>query len=151
MAITGTAQFNAVIGIALSKAIAEVIDKAYEELKRIIESNVYGAGTGMGSHTIPDAWRHETFGLAGELSFEPAWLMLAPSRWIHGSAYDDNWRDVRDVILNIIEGGYNAYNARATNAPIPARPFWDEFLASVDAQLDGWVRSALAAQGLMVV
>lgn len=148
--ISSTGEFHAVIGAAVSRAIADVIDKAYEELKRIIESNIYGAGTGMGSHTIPDAWRHEAFGLAGELTFEPSMLPVDAGSWIHASAYDPRFPDMRSVILDIIQGGYRAYNAK-TGKPIGARPFWDEFMASVDAQLDGWVRSALAAQGLMVV
>ena len=77
-------------------------------------------------------------------------LAHAPDAWVHGSAYDPKWEDTREIILDIIQGGYRAYNAK-TGKPIGARPFWDEFMASVDAQLDGWVRSALAAQGLMVV
>ena len=149
--IGSTGEFHAVIGAAVSRAIADVIDKAYEELKRIIESNIYSSSSSVASHTIPDAWRHEAFGLAGELTFEPSMLAHDPDAWVHGSAYDQKrWADTREIILDIIQGGYRAYNAK-TGMPIGARPFWDEFLASVDAQIDGWVRSALAAQGLMVV
>ena len=148
--ISSTGDFDIIIGLAVSKAIHEVIDKMFDELEKAIETNVYGAGTGMGSHSLIKGWRKEAHGLDGLIEFEPAWLPIAPSRWIHGSAYDDDWRDVRDIILDIIQGGYRAYNAH-TGVEIGERPFWDKFIAKVDANFDNWVRTALIHQGLPVV
>jgi hypothetical protein len=148
--ISSTGDFDIVIGLAVSKAIDEVIDKMFNELQNAINSDVYGAGTSMATGTLVDAWRHEAHGLNGLIEFEPAWLPIAPSDWIHGSAYDDSWRDVRDIILDIIQGGYRAYNAH-TGVEIGARPFWDKFIAKVDANFDNWVRTALIHQGLPVV
>ena len=149
--INSTAEFHVIVGAAVTRAIADVIDMAYEELKRIIETNIYSSSGAIASHTIPDAWRCEAYALAGELTFQPSMLAHNPDEWVHGSAYDqENWEDTREIILDIIQGGYRAYNAK-TGVSIGARPFWDEFLASVDAHLDGWVHSALSAQGLVAV
>ena len=149
--ISSTAEFHAVIGAAVSAALNEVIDKAYEELQKIIQSDIYGAysptdySRTMGLLT---SWRKQAGGLDAELWFEPAMLALNPSAWQHGSKYDGG--DTRAAILDILEGGYNAMNAH-TGKPIPSRPAWQRFLSSVDAKLDGWVRAALAHQGLEVV
>jgi hypothetical protein len=148
--IRSTEDFNIIIGLAVSKAIHEVIDKMFNELEKTIEKNVYGAGTGMGSHSLIEGWRKEAHGLDGLIEFEPAWLPLAPSKWIHGSAYDNAWRDVRDIILDIIQGGYRAYNAH-TGIEISDSPFWNEFIAKVDARFDKWAKAALRRQGLKVV
>lgn len=148
--ITSSQAFNAVIGLAVSKAIAEVIDKMFDELQKEIQLDIYAYSTGMSTGSLVEGWRHEAHGLVGRIQFEPALLPIAPSRWIHGSAYDDNWRDVRDLILDIIQGGYRAYNAK-TGSPIAPRPFWDKYLAKVDANFDAWVRAALLHQGLPVV
>jgi hypothetical protein len=77
-------------------------------------------------------------------------LPVAPESWIHGSQYDPRFPDVRGAILDIIQEGYGAYNNK-TGHPIGARPFWDEFVAKVNANFDGWMRAALIAQGLPVV
>ena len=149
--ISSTAEFHAVIGAAVSAAFQEVIDKAYKELQKIIQSDIYGAysptdyARTMGLLT---SWRKQVGGLDAELWFDPARLPLNPAAWQHGSKYDGG--DTRAAILDIIEGGYRAMNAN-TGKPIPSRPAWQRFLSLVDANLDSWMRAALAHQGLEVV
>ena len=149
--IDSTAEFHAVIGAAVSAALSEVIDKAYEELQKVIQSDIYGAysptdySRTMGLLT---SWQRQAGGLDAELWFDPSRLPLNPSAWQHGSKYDGG--DTRAAILDIIEGGYRAMNAN-TGKPIPSRPAWQRFMQVVNAELDGWVRAALAHQGLPVV
>lgn len=151
MMIDSTAEFHAVIGAAVSAALSEVIEKAYEKLQTEIQTDIYGAyspsdyNRTMGLLT---AWRKQVGGLDAELWFDPPQLPLNPANWQHGSKYDGG--DMRSVILDILAGGYRAYNAN-TGKPIPARPMWDKFLAHVDGELDGWIRSALRHQGLVVI
>ena len=153
MAISSDIEFYAIIGKAVSKAIQEVIDKCFDELQDYIERNVYAKGSGtIASGTLKSAWKHEANGLYGNLEFDPSMLAHNPSAWVHGSAYDPRpeWQDTRDIIIDIVQGGYRAYNAKV-GAPVPPRRFWDEYLAYVDSKFDKWFRSALRHQGLVVV
>jgi hypothetical protein len=146
----GGGAFAAMVTAPFSAAIQDVIDKMFDELQSTINSNVYGAGTSMATGTLVDAWRHEAHGLWGTLQFDPSMLPVAPESWVHGSQYDPRFPDVRAMILDIIQGGYRAYNAKS-GMPIGARPFWEEYVAKVNANFDGWMRAALIAQGLPVV
>ena len=150
--ISSTAEFNMIIGSAVTRAFEDVIDKAYRELQRHVLSDIYSAyypthyiGSGM---PLVDSWKREVRFLAGELYFEPSMLPHDPSNWIHGSQYDGG--DTRGAILDIIAGGYGAFN-NITGKSIPARPMWDKFMADCDAKIDGWIREALIKQGLPVV
>ena len=153
MAISSDAEFYLVIGKAVGNAIDEVIEKCFMELQNHIERNVYAKGSGtVASGTLVDAWKREAKGLLGTLEFEPSMLAHNPSAWVHGSAYDPRpeWQDTRDIIIDIVQGGYRAYNAK-TGSPVPPRRFWDEYLAYVDSRFEKWFRSALRHQGLVVV
>ena len=149
--IDSTAEFHAVIGAAVSMAFVEVINKAYEELQKQIQSVVDGGYSPSDygrTEGLLIAWRKQVGGLDAEMYFDPPRLPLSPANWQHGSKYDGG--DMRSAIIDIISSGYNAFNAN-TGKPIPARPFWDKFMASCDANIDKWIRQALRHQGLMVI
>lgn len=150
MAIHSDPEFYVVIGAAVSKAIGEVIEKIFNELQSSIESDIYGAYSSEDySRTMGllDSWRREVHGLFGELEFEPSILASDPEGFHHNSPY--GW-DVRDQIIDILEGGYRAYNAKK-GKPIPSRPMWNEFMSKVNTNFDRWMRTALRMQGLAVI
>ena len=150
IAISSDAEFYVVIGKAVSKAIDEVIEKVYSELQQEIERDIYGAYSPQDydrSKGLLDAWKHEARGLFGDVEFQPSMLTPNPAEFHYSSPYG---RTVTEDILDILEGGYGAYNYNK-GKPIPARPMWDEFLAKVDSKIDKWVRAALRRQGLVVI
>lgn len=149
--------FHMIVGIAVTNAMHEVLEKCYEELQKEIQMDVYDAYSPESysrTEGLLDSWKREWSRLSTELRFEPSLLPIAPTRWQHGSLYDDGtgkgYTDVRDVLIDIIAGGYRAYNAH-TGRPIGGRPFWDKYVAKVNANLDNWMKSALAHQGLAVI
>ena len=148
--ISSDAEFYVIIGKAVSKAINDVLDKIFKELRQEIEREIYSANSPQDygrSHALPDAWEVTTRGLFGLLEFRPDMLPSDPSSFQHNSPY--GW-DVRSVIFDILEGGYRAYNAKTGRFIFP-RPMWDNFLQKVDGKIDRWVRAALRAQGLVVI
>lgn len=148
--MAGGGVFAAMVTAAFSAAIQDVIDKMFDELQNEIEAKVYSSTGEIATHTLVDAWRHEAHGLWGTLQFDPSMLPVAPESWVHGSQYDARFPDMRALILDIVQGGYKAYNAK-TGIDIGGRPFWDTYVAKVNANFDGWMRAALIAQGLPVV
>ena len=144
-----TAEFNAAVGGAVTRAIKDVIERCYQELQVEIQNDIYAAYSPEDyerSYGLLTSWQRIVGMLSGELKFEPS--MLPIGGWTHTSLYDGG--DTRAVILDILEAGYRAYNAK-TGKPIPARPMWDKFIAKVDANFDSWMRAALRKQGLIVV
>ena len=149
VAIRSDAEFHAVIGKAVSKAIDEVIERIFAELQDEIRRDIYGAYTPKDydrTEGLLEAWKHETSGLFGNIEFQPDMLPVNPSAFQHDSPY--GW-DVRAEIFDILEGGYRAYNAK-TGKPIAPRPWWDDFLAKIDSKIDRWIIIALRRQGLVL-
>lgn len=147
--MSSSAEFQAVIGNAVTKAIEDVIERCYVELQKEVQRDIYSAYSPTDyqrSYGLLNSWQKTSGMLFGELKFEPS--MLPIGGWTHTSLYDGG--DTRAVILDILEGGYRAYNAK-TGKPIPARPMWDKFIAKVDAKFEKWMRAALRRQGLQVV
>lgn len=147
-----SADFQAVMGIAVTNAMYEVLERCYRELQKEIQQDIYSAYSPQDYARTGDlltAWKREWHRLSTELSFDPRLMTLNPSNWQHGSLYD-GYTDVRDVLIDILAGGYRAYNAHK-GKPIPARPMWDKFIAKVDAHFYKWMRAALRRQGLTVV
>jgi hypothetical protein len=149
--ITNDGMLHAILSAAIRGALKEVIDKMFEELQKCIARDVYGSGFGdIATGELINSWKHESYGMFATLQFDPSMLPNDPDSWIHGSQYDSAWRDTRALILDIIQGGYRAYNAH-TGMEVAGRPFWDDYLALVDANYDDWVRAALKHQGLDVI
>ena len=149
VAIRSDAEFYAVIGKAVSKAIDEVIERVFSALQDEIRRDIYGTYTPKDydrTEGLLEAWKHETSGLFGNIEFQPSMLPVNPNAFQHSSPY--GW-DVRGEIFDILEGGYRAYNAK-TGKPIPPRPMWDDFLAKIDSKIDRWVQIALRRQGLVL-
>ena len=149
VAIRSDAEFYAVIGKAVSRAIDEVIERIFAELQKEIERDIYGAYTPKDydrTEGLLEAWKHETNGLFGNIEFQPSMLPVNPNAFQHSSPY--GW-DVRGEIFDILEGGYRAYNAK-TGKPIPPRPMWDDFLTKIDSKIDRWIKAALRRQGLVL-
>lgn len=148
--ISSDAEFYIVIGDAVGDAIEEVIQTISNELQKAIERDIYGAYSPEDydrTSELLTSWETQARGLFGSIEFKPEMLSSDPSGFHHNSPY--GW-DVRSEILDILEGGYNAYNAK-TGRPIPSRPMWDEFIAKVDSKFDRWMRTALRRQGLDVI
>ena len=148
--MSSDAEFYIVMSKVVSKAINDVLDKIFKELRQEIERDIYNAYSPQDydrSGALPDAWEVTTRGLFGLLEFRPDMLPSSPAAFQHNSPY--GW-DVRAEIFDILEGGYNAYNAK-TGKPIMGRPMWDNFLQKVDSKIDKWVRAALRKQGLVVI
>ena len=149
--INSDSMLHAVLSAAIRGALKEVIDKMFEELQRCISRDVYGSGFGnIATGELINSWKHESYGMVAKLIFDPSMLPHDPDNWVHGSQYDPAWRDTRALILDIIQGGYRAYNAH-TGMQVGGRPFWDDYVALVDANYDNWVREALVHQGLDVI
>ena len=149
VAIRSDAEFHAMIGKAVSKAIDEVIERVFSALQDEIRRDIYGAYTPKDydrTEGLLEAWKHETSGLFGNIEFQPDMLPVNPSAFQHDSPY--GW-DVRAEIFDILEGGYRAYNAK-TGKPIAPRPWWDDFLAKIDSKIDRWIIIALRRQGLVL-
>ena len=149
VAIRSDAEFHAVIGKAVSRAIDEVIERIFAELQDEIRRDIYGAYTPQDydrTEGLLEAWKHETSGLFGNIEFQPDMLPVNPNAFQHSSPY--GW-DVRGEIFDILEGGYRAYNAK-TGKPIPPRPMWDDFLTKIDSKIDRWIKAALRRQGLVL-
>ena len=149
VAIRSDAEFHAMIGKAVSKAIDEVIERVFSALQDEIRRDIYGAYTPQDydrTEGLLEAWKHETRGLFGNIEFQPS--MLEPDK--EGFHYDSpyGW-DVRDQIFDILEKGYGAYNYH-TGKPIPPRPMWEDFLAKIDSKIDRWIQIALRRQGLVL-
>lgn len=144
--ITSDAALQAVLRLAISHAIDDVFTWAERELIKTI----YEVGASTGGGGLEVAWVKEVHGMFGQLRHDPNLMTLQASVGKHGSPYDDSWRDVRDIFANIIEGGYNAWNARADNHPIPPRRFWDTFMNRFNSQFPKKFRTALRKQGLVV-
>ena len=150
VAIRSDAEFHAVIGKAVSKAIDEVIERIFAELQDEIRRDIYGAYTPKDydrTEGLLEAWKHETSGLSGNIEFQPDMLPVNPSAFQHDSPY--GW-DVRAEIFDILEGGYKAYNAKTGKRAIPPRRMWKDFLAKIDSKIDRWIIIALRRQGLVV-
>lgn len=148
--ISSDAEFYIVMSEVVSKAINDVLDKIFKELRQEIEREIYSGGsrgTYKRSHALPDAWEVTTRGLFGLLEFRPDMLPSDPESFQHNSPY--GW-DIREIIFDILEGGYRAYNAKTGRFIFP-RPMWDNFLQKVDSKIDKWVRAALRKQGLVVI
>ena len=153
IAISSDPEFYIVIGDAVSNAISDVLDKIFQELRKAVERDIYdaysskGEGTYERTNELIDSWEVHARGLFGDLEFQPDMLSSDPLGFHHNSPY--GW-DVRNEILDILEGGYRAYNAK-TGKPIPRRPMWDEFIAKVDSKFHSWMIKALRANGLDVI
>ena len=112
MAISSDAEFYAVIGKAVSKAIDEVIERVFSELQKAIERDIYNGYSPQDydrTMALLTAWKHEASGLFGDVEFQPSMLPLDPANFHHSSPY--GW-DIRSEIFDILEYGYGAYNAK---------------------------------------
>lgn len=151
--MSSSAEFQSVMGVAVTKAMYQVIERCYKELQKEIQKDIYSAYSPSDYDRTEDllnAWKKELGHLNVSLEYEPSYVIAFPPSWQHASAYDARFGNTSAMIFDILEGGYRAYNAK-TGKPIPARPMWNKFLAKVDANFAKWMRAALRKQGLQVV
>lgn len=142
--------------MAFTNAIDFALEKAYNELVKIVELRVYTTATDMASHTLLDAWKQlnatRTFvGAKGSINFNQARMENDPDNWVHGSRIHDDplYADVRAYIIDIIEDGYYAYGNKSGKL-IRGREFWDTYIAKMDKQIPKWFAQGLRKQGLVV-
>ena len=149
--IDSTAEFHAVIGAAVTAALYEFMEKAYQQLQLVIQRDIYGKYSPSDyqrTEGLLNSWQKRVGMLDAELWFDPSRLALSPASWQHSSQYDGG--DTRAQILDILEAGYRAYNMN-TGKSIPSRPMWQNFIRDVENNFDKWMRAALRHQGLTVI
>ena len=149
--IDSTAEFHAVIGAAVTAALYEFMEKAYQQLQLDIQRDIYGKYSPSDyqrTEGLLNSWQKRVGMLDAELWFDPSRLALSPASWQHSSQYDGG--DTRAQILDILEAGYRAYNMN-TGKSIPSRPVWQNFIRDVENNFDKCMRAALRHQGLMVI
>lgn len=151
--ITSDAALQAVLRIAIAHAIDDVFTWAENKL---IQS-IHQAGAAVHGGGLDVAWVKEVHGMFGQLRYDPMRMAHDITRGIHASPYDNSyskdngaWDDVRDIFIEIIQGGYRAWNAH-TGRPIAPRPFWDKFIGDFENQFPRKFRAALRKQGLVVL
>ena len=154
MAIHSDAEFLAVFGGACRKAIEATLEKTYEELKKAMKADIYGAYSPNDyarTEELLEAWRQQTFGVDGtfgmRIEHEPGMLVQSPILWRHASGMvGTDWFGVSiaDRLLEKIEAGYKGYHAKK-GRDIPARPFWDKFVINIKDDIGKWFGEFLAA------
>lgn len=141
--ISSTAEFNAVMGAAVQNALKVAIELAHKDLLDWIDKNLYGVYSPTDysrTNALKSEWLVEANSMSASIEFnEGGAHQSIIGQWALG-----------DALLDVLQGGYGAYNAK-TGKPIPARPFWDTWMARADSEADNWVREGLAAQGLVVI
>lgn len=150
--INSTAEFHAVIGMAVTAAIKEVLERAHKHLQLIIQRDVYGAYQPVDYHrsdALLKAWRKQVSTLDGSMWFDSGLLAGDGGAWQHHSEMP-GYGSLGQELLNKIEEGYRGYNAK-TGREIPSRPMWQNFMRDMEKNIDKWVRAALRRQGLPVI
>lgn len=149
--IDSTAEFHAVIGAAVTAALYEFMEKAYQQLQLDIQRDIYAKYSPSDyqrTEGLLKSWQKRVGMLDAELWFDPSILKVNPEKWQHSSQYVGG--NTSAQILDILEAGYRAYNMN-TGKPIPSRPMWQNFIRDVENNFDKWMRAALRHQGLMVI
>ena len=153
MTIVSDMQLRMVLNKAITRAIYDVLQRIFRELQKEIERDIYNAYSPedyQRTNALLDAWEQRSMHMAGEINFKSEWLPIVPSAHQHGSLGHGGYTDIRDIIFDILESGYGAYNYH-TGKPIPPRPMWDKFMQKVNKNFDKWMRKALKSQGLLVI
>lgn len=153
MLITNDIQLRMILEGAITRALHNVIQRVFQELQHSIERDIYNSYSPEDyerTYALLEAWESKTMTMMSELNFKPEWLPINPTSHQHGSVSHSGYTDIRQIIFDILEQGYGAYNYH-TGKPIPARPMWDNFIATVDKKIDTWIRKALREQGMMVI
>lgn len=154
--INSTAEFYTIIGHCCKNAVDFALERAYEELVKIVESNIYTKTGANASHTLLDAWKQMNATQAGahfrgEIEFNQARMAHDPENWVHGSMIGGGlWADSRAYIIDILEDGYWAYG-NENGKLIGGREFWDTYIAKMDKKIPRWFAQGLRQQGLNVV
>jgi hypothetical protein len=150
MDIHSTAEFQAIIGEAVTNALHDVIDECERMVKQHVESDVYGTGGSdwyQRTNELLSAWQTVKGHLMAELSEDTGAISCNPFMWQHGSEIGGG-TDVSDYILHMMNDGFNDVLNWGGGAP---RPFWDNFIREFNSKGRSIVKRALRAQGLNVV
>lgn len=150
MYIHNSAEFQAIIGKAVTAALGDVIDECEKMVMKQIEEDVYSA---VGSdwynrtHELTQAWMVIKSKLTVILREDSSVITSNPDMWQHGSNIGGG-TDVSDYILHMMNDGFNDVLNWGGGAP---RPFWDNFIKEFNSKGRSIVKRALRAQGLNVV
>lgn len=134
----------------LDKAVKSVAEILLNELKNIIEQEVYTYDETWGGRTLEfkDSWEHKTVDILEQEIYQNIDTMKWSSEdWKHGN----KWKSLKEkgiLLSDIIENGRD--NSAFGFPAIQARPFWSTFLQYVDNNLGGIFINECSKLGLIV-
>lgn len=144
--ITNSAEFSAIINMAVQNALEVAIELAYEDLQKCMDEWLYGAYSPVDygdkrTYALKEEWIREVNSMSASIQFEEGGA--------HESFFEDGYA-LGNALLDVLESGYRGYNAK-TGRQIPARPFFEKWIQRADKEAHKWVKKGLIAQGLTVI
>ena len=142
--ITNSAEFSAIINMAVQNALEVAIELAYEDLQKCMDEWLYGAYSPVDyqrTYALKEEWIREVNSMSASIQFEEGGA--------HQSFFEDGYA-LGNALLDVLESGYRGYNAK-TGRDIPARPFFEKWIQRADKMAGKWVKKGLIAQGLTVI
>src|SRR5574344_1502839 len=142
--ITNSAEFSAIINMAVQNALEVAIELAYEDLQKCMDEWLYGAYSPVDyrrTYALKEEWIREASSMSASIQFEEGGT--------HQSFFEDGYA-LGNALLDVLESGYKGYNAK-TGRDIPARPFFEKWIQRADKMAGKWVKKGLIAQGLTVI
>lgn len=144
--ITNSAEFSAIINMAVQNALEVAIELAYEDLQKCMDEWLYGAYSPVDygdkrTYALKEEWIREVNSISASIQFEEGGT--------HQSFFEDGYA-LGNALLDVLESGYRGYNAK-TGRQIPARPFFEKWIQRADKEAHKWVKKGLIAQGLTVL
>lgn len=149
MYIHNPAEFEAIIGKAVTAALGDVIDDCEKMVMKQIEKDVYEKGGSdwyNRTYELMQAWKTIKSELTVTLTEDSSVITSNPDMWQHGSNIGGG-TDVSGRILHMMNEGF--YNALHWGSGEP-RPFWTNFMEDFDSHGRTMIENALRAHGLDV-
>lgn len=143
--ITNSAEFSAIINMAVQNALEVAIELAYEDLQKCMDEWLYGAYSPVDygrTYALKEEWIREVNSMSASIQFEEGGA--------HESFFGEGYDNLGNDLLDVLQKGYKGYNAK-TGRDIPARPFFEKWIQRADKEAHKWIKKGLIAQGLTVI
>ena len=143
--ITNSAEFSAIINMAVQNALEVAIELAYEDLQKCMDEWLYGAYSPVDyqrTYALKEEWIREVNSISASIQFEEGGT--------HESFFGEGYDSLGNDLLDVLQKGYKGYNAK-TGRDIPARPFFEKWIQRADKEAHKWIKKGLIAQGLTVI
>lgn len=145
--ITNSAEFSAIINMAVQNALEVAIELAYEDLQKCMDEWLYGAYSPVDygdkrTYALKEEWIREVNSMSASIQFEEGGA--------HESFFGEGYDSLGNDLLDVLQKGYKGYNAK-TGRDIPARPFFEKWIQRADKEAHKWIKKGLIAQGLKVI